>query len=112
MRLGDARELLRRLGGLPAREEGLADPEIDLRQEVGNRQESFDPVALRAVGIHHQERRRPLHAEPLELRLLLLDVDLDRKERAGDRVDDLRIGIDLGIQPSTSASLRRGAEVQ
>jgi hypothetical protein len=39
-------------------------------------------------------------------------VNLHRDEILVDEVGDLLIGIDLGIQPSTSASSRRRAEIQ
>lgn len=91
----------------PARES-----ELELRQKVLLGQKSLDPMALGAVGVGDQQGRRPLRAEALEGLRLLLDVDLDRYEAAGDQLFDLSVGVDLGIQPSTSASERCGVEVE
>jgi len=53
-----------------------------------------------------------LGAEPPERVGLLFDVDLDRDKRPVDEVRDLRIGVNLGIQPSAPRSHRRGAEIE
>ncbi len=48
----------------------------------------------------------------MEGRWLFLDVDLYGNEMLVNEVGNLLIGVYLGIQPSTSASRRRGAEVE
>ena len=69
-------------------------------------------MPLVPLGVKHDQGRGPLGPEPLERLLLLLDVNLDGQEIFGDGLDDAGIRIDLGFQPSTAPSHRRGAEVQ
>jgi hypothetical protein len=69
-------------------------------------------MALGAVRVEDEERRRPLRVEPLERLGLLLDVSARGNEALGDEGGDLRIGVDLGIQPSACPSHRGGAEVE
>jgi hypothetical protein len=91
--------------GEPALPEGdLGVPHLELRQEVIHRQETLHAVALDAFRIDEQQRRSPLRAEAIECLRLILDVDLDGDVTGVDGLPDLRIGVDLGIQPSASPS--------
>jgi hypothetical protein len=69
-------------------------------------------MSLAAVGIEHLDGRSPLRAEALENFWLLLYVDLNRDVVIMDKVLDTRIGVNLGVQPSTGSSHRSGVEIQ
>jgi hypothetical protein len=73
-------------------------------------------MALDAFRIEDQQRGRPLGAvslpEPAKVLRLILHMHPSRNEVLGYEPGNLLVGIDLGIQPSTSRSHRRGAEVQ
>ena len=90
----------------------MAETEVQLSEEIIGGKEAFDLVALPAVRIEDQDRRRPLRTETLECRLVRLDVEARGDEVTPDERRNLGIGIDLGIQPSTSGSHRCGAEVE
>ena len=104
--------MLLRLGVFLHLEERLPQAKLKLRQHVVHAQEALDPVGLLAVGRHDQEGRGPLRSEALECLRLFLDVDLRGDEVRADEVNHPLVRIDLGFQPSTSASLRCGAEIQ
>ena len=76
----------------------------------------LDPVTLVAAAVDDQRRRRPLRVEartqPLELVGILAHMRAHGRELLLDEVHDSRIRIHLGIQPSTAASHRGGAEVE
>jgi hypothetical protein len=57
------------------------------------------------------DSRRPLRAEALERFRLFFDVDFDRQVVFVDEALDARVGVNLGIQPSTSPSHRSCVEV-
>jgi hypothetical protein len=69
-------------------------------------------MALGAVRIEDEDRRGPLRVEALEGLGLLLDVSARGNEALGDEFGDLRIGVDLGIQPSACPSHGCGAEIE
>jgi hypothetical protein len=53
-----------------------------------------------------------LGAEPLESLRVLLDMNFDGNKPLFDQRRNALIGIDLGIQPSTSRSHGSGTEIQ
>src|SRR5437773_8645612 len=108
----DRSEALLRLGKVLMLEVMLAQAQLQLRQEVIHRQESFDPVSLDSLVVQNDLGRSPLRVEPLEGWLLLLDVKLHGQELGGDGFDDTGVRIDLGFQPGTSPTHGRRAEVQ
>ena len=69
-----------------------------------------------AIGVDDENRGRPLsavsRAELLILVAILAHVHTHRDETFGDQILDAIVGVHLGIQPSTSASHRCGAEVE
>ncbi|HEY3044675.1 MAG TPA: hypothetical protein VGJ39_11645, partial [Vicinamibacterales bacterium] len=73
-------------------------------------------VPFFAGPVQHENRRRPLRvvpfSQPLEFVGLVADVDPNRDELFVDEARDLLIRINLGIQPSTSASHWCRAEVE
>ncbi len=93
-------------------ERDVGQRELELSQEIRNRQEAFELMPLHARGIERHDGGGPLGAETLEIIRTFFDVDLYRNEVFGDEGDDTGIGIDLGIQPSASTSHRRGREIK
>jgi len=83
-----------------------------LGKEVLDGEESLNAEPFPAVGIEDDLCRRPAGAETVERLTLFLDVGRDGDEILGDETNDSIVGIDLGFQPSTAPSHRRGAEVQ
>jgi hypothetical protein len=57
------------------------------------------------------DRWRPLRAKAIGGFWLFFDVDLERDVVVIDEVLDARVGVNLGIQPSTSFSHRSCVEV-
>jgi hypothetical protein len=90
----------------------LAQTEFQLGQKVVDRKEAFDAVPLDTLRIEEELGRRPEGLEPFEGLGLSLYVSLDRNEIPGDGVNDVLIGVNLGLQPSTSRSHRGGAEIE
>jgi hypothetical protein len=69
-------------------------------------------VGFGSIGGHHEQGRSPLDSETLERLGLLFDVNLGGDEVRADPVYDPLIRIDLGFQPSATASLGGGAEIE
>jgi hypothetical protein len=69
-------------------------------------------MSLGSVRIEHLDRRCPLRAEALERFRLFFDVDFDRQVVFVDEALDARVGVNLGIQPSTSPSHGSRTEVE
>src|SRR5713226_9443163 len=73
-------------------------------------------MPLLSSGVDDEDGGRPLSSvslsEALELVRLIANVDAHRDEVLIHEFDDAWIGVDLGIQPSATASHRRRAEVQ
>src|SRR2546425_6278871 len=73
-------------------------------------------MLLDAVGIEQENRRRPRRlvtfAVLLECRRIVLHVYAGGKKILIDKAHDALIGPHLGVQPSTTTSHRRGAEIQ
>jgi hypothetical protein len=90
----------------------MSEAELELRQEVGRGQIALDTMPLGAAGIEDEDGRCPLGAEAIERIGLLLDVGTGRNEVFRDERRDLRIGVDLGFQPSAGPSHRGGGEVE
>lgn len=87
-------------------------PELDLRQELIRGKKALEAISLDAVRVGDDHRRRPLRAESLKSFRVLLDVVFYRYEVLVDEVADLRVGVNLGVQPSASPSHRSGAEIE
>jgi hypothetical protein len=96
-------------------EGGLCTAELELRQEIIQRQETFEPVPLFSRWIDDEHCWRPLHAvasaNPFPLVRLIANVNPDRDEMIGDEPNDPFVGVHLGIQPSAAASHRSGGEI-
>ena len=86
--------------------------QFQLRQKILGGQVPFDPVPFHAVGIHHQDGRRPLGVEALESLGLFFDMDFNRDKIIGNKLAYPVVGIYLGIQPGAPSSHRGGAEIQ
>ena len=73
-------------------------------------------MPLVPVRVELEDRRRPLRPVALTKALVILrllaDMDASGSEVIGDELSDALVRVDLGIQPSTPPSHRRGAEVQ
>lgn len=68
-------------------------------------------MPLDAIRIQHQLSRRPLGFESLERLRLFLDMGAYGDEVRRNGLDHVFVRIDLGLQPSTSTSHGRRAEV-
>jgi hypothetical protein len=101
-----------RLGPLITGERSFGQSELKVREELGSRKISLEPVALSAIRVEHDQRGSPLRPEALERGGLFFNVNLDGDEMPADERADVRIRIDLGIQPSTCPSSGRRVEVQ
>ena len=90
-------------------------PELQLREEVVDRQKSLDPVALDAILVQDEHRRRPLHVQLLTHTGIdvagIAYVDANGNEFKRDEPHDPLVGVHLGFQPSTAASHRGRGEV-
>lgn len=104
-------EALLRLTIVPMLEVELPQPELQLSQEVVNRQKAFDAMSLDSFRIQNDLCRSPLRVESLEGLLLFLDVRLHGHEDGGNGLNDASVGVDLGLQPSAPPSHWRRAEV-
>ena len=97
-------------------ERSLSQPELELRQEIVGGDESLDAMALSAVGVQLENRRGPVClvalAEALKVGRVVFYVDSGGNEIARDEACDTLIRINLGIQPSTTASHRGRAEIE
>ena len=103
--------MLLRLGPFFAGERGVAQAQFELLEQLGRRQISFKPIMFLASSINHQHRRSPDCPETVGAIRLLVEVDADRDKIRGDVAADLRIRINLGLQPGAGLSMRRGANV-
>jgi len=116
MLLNDLVETLLSLLELARGERCLSEAEHQLRKKFFGREEPLDAMTLLAVRIEDENRRCPLRAvalaELLERLALFSSVHANWNEVPFDEFHDARVGIHLGIQPSTAASHRRGAEIQ
>jgi hypothetical protein len=87
-----------------------------LGQQVVGFEKALDPVLLDTLGIELEQGGRPvgavLFAILLEVRRLLSHVQSRGYEVLLDEAGHALLRIDLGIQPSTAASHRRGTEIQ
>jgi putative membrane protein len=104
------------LGPVLALEGRVAQAQRQLGEKVGRGEKALDAMPLDAVRVELENRRRPLRVEAFRESLvvgrLVLDVEASRNEAVGDEPGDAFVGIDLGFQPSASASHRGGGEVQ
>ena len=73
---------------------------------------SLQAKAFDSSAVHKQDSRRPQHIKAVKLCRRLFNVDGDRKEILIDKIRSLLIGVRFGLQPNTSASSRRGAEIK
>jgi hypothetical protein len=91
------------------------EPELQVREEVVDRQEAFDPVALDTVLVQDEDRRRPLDVQPLTHTGIdvvgIAYVDANGNEFKRDEPLDPLVGVHLGFQPSTAASHRGRGEI-
>jgi len=110
--LRNVAELLLRLGELLLREQRVRESDLQLREKVVGGQKAFNAMALRAAGVHDDDRRRPLRTEALERIALFLDVKSGWNEVLRDEFADLGIRINLGFQPSASPSHRCSGEIE
>jgi hypothetical protein len=83
-----------------------------LCKKVFRRQIAFKAIPLRAIRIGDDDGRRPLCTEALEAVLVFFYMDLDGDKPFVNKRTDTLVRIDLGIQPSTCPSHRRGAEIE
>src|SRR5262245_60076033 len=94
----------------------MAEPERELGEEVVDREKSLNSMPFLAGPIDEQDCGGPLRGElglePFELIGLLTSVHPYRHEALVNETDDSRVGVHLGLQPSTSASRRRRAEIE
>ena len=109
-------ELPRRRGKLAATEQRVTTAKREFRDEVASRQRTLYAMTLLAGPIDDERRRSPLGAkvlaQPLELVRIMAHVHAHGHEVLSYELRNMRIGIHLGIQPSTSRSHRCGAEVK
>ena len=116
MRVDHLTEAILRLLELPVRKRDLCTGELELREEIIQRQEAFEPVSLFSRWIDDEHRWRPLHAvlaaDSLPLLRLIADVNPHGNEMIGDELHDPFIGVHLGIQPSAAASHRSGGKIR
>lgn len=98
------------------RERRMAQAQGKLRDQISGRQKAFDPVSFDTFGIEHQDRRCPLRgvsgAESLEFIGLFPHMNPHGNEVLLDEAGYPLVRVHLGIQPSTTTSHRRGAEVE
>jgi len=97
---------------LAAAESCLGQSQLKLGQEVVLRQKAAEAKTFRAIRFRKNQCRRPLGLEPAKVLWPLFDVNFDGDEALADKLYDFFIRINLGIQPSASASHRRGAEIE
>ena len=87
-----------------------------MRQEIARGQEALDAVPLGPGVVDDQRCRRPVRveavAEPPEVGGIVFHMHAYGNEMLRDEIDDARIRVHLGIQPSATVSHRRGAEVE
>lgn len=112
MRVRRRAEGLCRGAELSSTEGGFGKAELEMGHIVVRRQEPFKAVTLSSVGLCQNDGGSPLSAEALEVLGALFDVNPDGNKVRGDELADLLLRVDLGIQPSTSPSHRRGAEIE
>src|SRR5712691_5739975 len=108
----DVTELLLGLCELLSREQRLTQPELQLAEEFVGREEALDAVTLFLIRVDDQDRRRPVDAEALHSLRMFFDMQANRNEVVDDERADARLGVNLGFQPSTTASHRRGGEIE
>src|SRR5204863_3516793 len=98
------------------RKEGVRGAQFELGNKVLRWEETLDAVTFVARGIEDQNGWRPLRvvtfAKLLECFCLSLYVHAHRDEIVHHEGRDTSVRIHLGIQPSTAASHRRGAEIK
>jgi hypothetical protein len=116
MLLNDVVETLLGLGKPALGERRVSKAQDQLREKIFGRKEALNAVTFLAVGIEDENCRRPVRAETVaelfEGIALFSSVHADWDEVLFDEFRDAGVGIHLGIQPSTTASHRRSAEVQ
>ena len=94
----------------------MSKAQCQLREEVIRGEKPLDAVPFDTVRVELKDRWRRLCAvaftEAFEVGRLLSHVDARRNEIVRDETRDALVRVDLGIQPSTSPSHRRRAEVE
>ena len=69
-------------------------------------------MPFRAVWLSQNQSWCPLRLKAAKVMGSLLDMNFDGNEMLADKVCDVLLGINLGIQPGASASHRRSAEIK
>ena len=90
----------------------LSKPQLKLGDEIIRRKKTLQAMSFRSKLILYQNGRSPRSTESLKLFWLLFYVNFDRNEVVSNELNDVRIRIDLGIQPGASCSHRSCAEIQ
>src|SRR6185312_12323531 len=85
---------------------------LERGNKVAVRQISFQTNPFPALTVEQKHARRPHRVKAMEPSRMFFDVGLYRQEILLNEVGSLRILIRFGIQPSTSASRRRRAEIK
>ena len=93
-------------------ESRLSQAKLKVCYKVICEQKALKAVALRGVRLGNDDCGSPLGFEALEVLRSLFNVNLDRNEMFVDESDYLLVRVNLGIQPSASASHRGGAEIE
>lgn len=96
---------------LLARKGGVGEPQLQLAEKVVRRKKALELMAFDARRIQHLNRWRPLRTESLERLWLVFGVDSYGYVIVIDETFDVRVRINLGIQPSASSSHRSRAEI-
>lgn len=89
----------------------MCQSELELCEKIIGGQKPFELVPLGSLAVQDLKSRRPLRAEALKGLRLLFDVNFYGNEIFVDETLNARIGVDLGIQPSTRPSHRGSVEV-
>jgi hypothetical protein len=80
--------------------------------EISIGQIAFQANSFLAFAVQEKYRWSPDRVEAMEPARMLLDVGFYGKKILTDEVCGVGVFVRLGIQPSTSASCRRGAEIE
>src|SRR5690606_5744256 len=116
MCIDDATKTILRLLELAVRKRDPSQSELEVRKELGCRQESLDAVPLRAGRIQHERRGGPYRSvfltDPFVFGRLLLHVQAHGNELLLHELLDTRVRPHLSFQLSAASSHRCGREVE